>query len=105
DMALLFRLTILCLCVAGIFAAATNGLGKEKEDEPTKAPEEPTKAPEPTPAPVPVCTAGERQADTTDCHKFTECKDGAWKEDSCFWFRKFDSVTKKCVMWGATCAQ
>ncbi|WP_368860286.1 chitin-binding domain-containing protein, partial [Isoptericola croceus] len=55
--------------------------------------------------PVPVCTAGERQADTTDCHKFTECKDGAWKEDSCFWFRKFDSVTKKCVMWGATCAQ
>ncbi|WP_431308931.1 chitin-binding domain-containing protein, partial [Halalkalibacter flavus] len=82
--------------------------------EPTEKPEptkeaEPTKETDPTttttPTEPPTCKEGERRPDTTDCHKYTECKNGAWKEDSCFWFRKFDSVTLKCMWWGATCAK
>ncbi|CAH1397296.1 unnamed protein product [Nezara viridula] len=90
-MALWFRLAILCFCLASTLAAAT----KEVADDPTSPPK-----PEP---PAPACTEGERQGDATDCHKFTYCKEGKWNQDRCFWFRKYDSVTKKCVMWGATC--
>ncbi|XP_014279819.1 uncharacterized protein [Halyomorpha halys] len=112
-MAVLFRLVVLCSCLAITLAAAT-------AEDPTPAPKPapngastlpPAPAPEPAPndaptlPPTPACTEGERKADTTDCKKYTECKNGAWKEDSCFWFRKFDSISKRCVMWGATCAK
>uniref|UniRef100_A0A0K8T4P6 Chitin-binding type-2 domain-containing protein n=2 Tax=Lygus hesperus TaxID=30085 RepID=A0A0K8T4P6_LYGHE len=51
-----------------------------------------------------TCNEGSNSPVVGNCRQYVTCTDGREQEGSCFWPKKFDISSSKCVWWGAKCA-
>ncbi|KAF6197710.1 hypothetical protein GE061_008676 [Apolygus lucorum] len=49
------------------------------------------------------CTEGSISPVMGNCRDYLTCTSGRRQEQSCFWLKKFDETSSKCVWWGEKC--